>query len=95
MDCCIFSASAEWLPTSFLIQTSDVLPDGRRRVTIEYRFDSPKEHARWHVAVYIVREDRRYVVDDFEGGLDDPASERWFVSREEPECKQGKWVATY
>ena len=62
---------------------------------MEYRFDSPYEHARWHVAVYIVKEGRRYVVDDFEGGLDDPEPDRWFVGGEDPHCKRGKWVGSY
>lgn len=95
VDCCVFSASADWSPTGFAVRKSDALPDGRRRVTIEYRFDSAHEHARWNVAVYIVKEGQRYVVDDFEGGLDDPASGRWFVSADDPQCKQGKWVGAY
>lgn len=93
VDCCVFSASADWTPTSFFLRSSDPLPDGRRRVVIEYRFDSPHEHARWHVAVYVVKEDLRYVVDDFEGGLDDQESDRWLVVGDDPRCKDGKWMA--
>ena len=92
VDCCVFSASADWSPTSFQLQESNVLPDGRRRVTIQYRFDSPYEHARWHVAVYVAREEQRYVIDDFEGGLD-PGDESWLVAQGMPQCKQGKWVS--
>jgi hypothetical protein len=95
VDCCVFSDSADWSPTSFALQNSSLQPDGRRRVTIEYRFDSPYEHPRWHVAVYIVKEDGRYVVDDFEGGLDKPSSDHWFALEEGPQCKHGKWVAPY
>jgi hypothetical protein len=95
VDCCVFSASADWSPTSFALQESNASPDGRRRVTIEYRFDSAHEHARWHVAVYIVKEGQRFVVDDFEGGLDDPKSDRWFEVRDDSQCKQGKWVSPY
>jgi hypothetical protein len=95
VDCCVFSASADWSPTSFVIQKSEPLSDGRRRVTVEYRFDSASEHARWHVALYVTREGVRYVVDDFEGGLDEPRSERWFVLNESRDCRAGKWVAGY
>lgn len=95
VDCCVFSASADWSPTSFSLQKSITLPDGRRRVAIEYRFDSEHEHARWHVAVSIVRDEQSYVVDDFEGGLDDPEADRWFVGAEDPQCKQGKWLGSY
>jgi hypothetical protein len=95
VDCCVFSASADWLPTSFALQESSALPDGRRRVTIEYRFDSPHEHARWHVAVYVIREGNRYVVDDFEGGLDEPPSQRWLTVGEMTDCRDGAWVPPY
>jgi len=95
VDCCVFSASADWSPTSFVIQESEPLSDGRRRVVVEYRFDSTNEHARWHVAMYVVREGKRYGVDDFEGGLDEPKSERWFVLTEPPGCRSGKWVGGY
>jgi hypothetical protein len=40
VDCCVFTASADWFPTSFALQKSELMPDGRRRVTVEYRFDS-------------------------------------------------------
>jgi hypothetical protein len=95
VDCCVFSASADWLPTSFSIQKSELLPDGRRRLTVEYQYDSATEHARWHVALYILNEGQRHVVDDFEGGLDDPQSERWLEAADHPQCKQGKWVGPY
>jgi hypothetical protein len=95
VDCCVFSASADWSPTSFALQDSEELPDGRRRVTVEYRFESTKEHGRWHVAVYVVNEGGRFVVDDFEGGLDDPESERWFAATQDPDCKDGKWISPY
>lgn len=95
VDCCVFSASADWSPTSFVIQKSEPLSDGRRRVTVEYRFDSAYEHGRWHIALYVTREDGRYVVDDFEGGLDEPEADRWFVLSESPDCRAGKWVAGY
>lgn len=92
VDCCVFNASADWFPTSFQLQESTALPDGRRRVTIQYRFDSPYEHAKWLVAVYVTREEQRYVIDDFAGGLD-PGDLPWFVAEGMPECKQGKWVS--
>lgn len=93
IDCCVFSDSAEWLPTSFMLQDSTLQTDGRRRITVEYRYDAPQEHPRWHVALYIVKEGERYVVDDFEGGLD--RSDHWFATLEGPECKEGKWAGPY
>lgn len=95
VDCCVFSASADWSPTSFSVQESSLLPDSRYRFTVEYKFDSPVEHGTWHVAIYVKKEGDHYVVDDFEGGLDDPPSERWFVAKDDPQCKEGKWVGAY
>jgi hypothetical protein len=95
VDCCIFSASADWLPDSFAIQESRRLPDGRQRVTVEYGRDSPREPETSHIAVYVTNEGGRYVVDDFEGGFDDPQSDRWFVADDDPNCKEGKWVGTH
>lgn len=91
VDCCVFTASADWSPTSFQLRKAELIADGRTRVTVEYRFDSPYEHARWMVALYIVKEDRRYVVDDFEGGVD-RGSVSWFVLSPWPQCQNGKWV---
>jgi hypothetical protein len=95
VDCCVFSASADWPPTSFVVQKAESLSDGRYRFTVEYQYDSDREHDRWHVAMYVARENNRYVVDDFEGGLDDPESEHWFVLGEPPQCSSGKWVDRY
>jgi hypothetical protein len=95
VDCCVFSASADWLPTSFRIQRSALLSDGRRRVTIEYRYDSPREHARWRVAVYVIREKDRYVVGDFEGDVDEPPPKHWFIGSPDHDCKDGKWISQY
>jgi hypothetical protein len=95
VDCCVFYASNDWHPTSFVLQNSQLLSDGRHRVTVEYRFDSPYEHGLWHVAVYVAEEQGRYVVDDFEGGLDGGETEHWFELVEPPECKSGKWVAPF
>ena len=69
VDCCVFTASVDYSPTSFMLKSSRLQPDGRWRITVEYAYDSSREHGRWLVAVYIVKEAGRYVVDDFEGGL--------------------------
>jgi hypothetical protein len=93
VDGCVFSSSADWLPTGFAIQQTSLLPDGRRRVVIEYRYDSHGEHARWHVAVYVSREKDHYVVDDFEGGLDEAPTEHWLIRDPYGGCRDGKWVS--
>lgn len=95
VDCCVFSASADWSPTQCVIQSSESLPDGRQRVVVEYQFDSPHEHARWHVALYVARDGEGDVVDDFEGGLDDPPTGHWFALDQPAECKSGKWISGY
>jgi hypothetical protein len=95
VDCCVFSASSDWFPTSFVIQQTSLLSDGRRRVVIEYRYDSPREHGRWRVALYVSSENGRYVVDDFEGDVDEPPSERWFIRSPDRDCKDGKWISGY
>jgi hypothetical protein len=92
VDCCVFSASADWPPTSFVLKSSRLQSDGRWRTTVEYAYDSSREHARWPVAVYVVKEAGRYVVDDFEGGLGGPEASHWFVLDDIPSCKDGKWV---
>ena len=94
VDCCVFSDSADWSPTSFKIVESKSLRDSRQRVIVEYRYDSATERGRWRVALYVAQEQRHFVVDDFEGGLDDP-SQHWFASAGMPECKSGKWKLAY
>ena len=93
IDCCVFSGSSDWSPNSFAIQNSAPVSDGRRRVVIEYRYDSPSERSRWPVAVYVVGEEGRYVIDDFEGGLGQRDS--WFVTTGSPHCRDGKWITGY
>lgn len=93
VDCCVFSASADWFPNHFALLKSAPAAGGRRRVLVEYRYDSPQEHARWRIALYIALEQGRYVVDDFEVNADDSELEPWFVSSGSSNCKNGRWIS--
>lgn len=92
VDCCLFSASNDWFPSSFEILSSEALPDGRRIVSIQYRYESQQEHGAWQVAVIVAREDGRYLIDDFVGDLDEPFSEPFFLSSGFAECQDGRWI---
>jgi hypothetical protein len=92
VDCCLFTASNDWFPSSFEILSSEALPDGRRIVSIQYRYESPQEHGAWQVAVIVAREHGRYLIDDFVGDLDEPFSEPFFLSSGFAECQDGRWM---
>jgi len=95
VDCCVFSDSNDWNPTSFALIDSSPMPDGSRRVKVKYCYDSPTEHAQWYVAIYITEENGRFVVDDFEGEADEAGSQPRLLSKVIWPCKAGRWTEAY
>lgn len=93
VDCCLFSASADWFPNSFTVGHPKMLKDGRYEVPVEYRYKIPAEDHRWSVAVIVKREDGKYVVDDFIGDYANPPVQPWTWSRDWEGCRAGEWIA--
>jgi hypothetical protein len=99
-DCCLFSSGSDGMPRHFRIVGTKTLPDGRRRVDVEYTFidmfasRSTDASASWtHLdAVVLALVKDRYLVDDFVYVGEEPSDASLLLSESFSGCEGRKWV---
>jgi hypothetical protein len=93
VDCCLFSGSADGMPTSFSPGPTRVLPDGRYQTSIDFVRRESADVVTWRDAVILVREGGRLVVDDLVYDVDTASRDDGRLSDALRECQGRKGIA--
>jgi hypothetical protein len=64
VDCCLFSGSADGMPTSFELGPTKVLPDGGYQIMVDFVRRETADVIKWRDAVVVMKDGDHFAIDD-------------------------------
>jgi hypothetical protein len=92
VDCCLFSSSADGMPTSFALGLTEVLPDGRYQITVDFIRKETTDVIRWRDAVIVKKEGDHLAIDDLVYDVDRGSGDEGRLSKSFQDCRGGRWI---
>jgi hypothetical protein len=92
VDCCPFSGAADGMPTSFALGPTEVLPDGRHRVVVNFVRKETHDVITWRDAAIVMKEDDRFVLEDVIYDVDPASGQHGRLSENFDDCRDRRWI---
>jgi hypothetical protein len=91
VDCCLFSSSPDGMATSFTPGPTEILPDGRYQVVVDFVRKEKTSVITWRDAVILLKDGDRFLVEDVYDA-DASAREKLEPSERFQGCQGRHWV---
>lgn len=92
VDCCLFSGTADGMPTSFTLGPTEVLPDGRHQIVLDFTRKETAGVIKWRDAAIVMKEGDRFAIDDVVYDVDPASRETVRLSELFIGCRGRRWI---
>jgi hypothetical protein len=92
VDCCLFSGTADGMPTSFALGPTEVLPDGRHQIIVDFVRKETAGVIKWRDAAIVMQEGDRFAIDDVVYDVDPASRDRVRLSEMFQGCRGRRWI---
>jgi hypothetical protein len=92
VDCCLFSGSADGMPTSFELGPTKVLPDGRYQTMVDFVRKESADVIKWRDAVIVMKDGDHFAIDDVVFDADTASTDSGQLSHSFQGCRGRHWV---
>lgn len=102
VECCLFSDTADGMPTSFTLGPTEVLRDGRYQIAVDFvhketaaTYGDPKRPLgviKWRDAAIVTKEDDHFAIDDVVYDVDTASRGDGRLSKSFQGCRGRRWV---
>ena len=92
VECCLFSGSPDGMPTSFSLGPTEILPDSRYGIVVDFVRKESAGDITWRDAVIVVKDGAHFAVDDVVYDADRGSMTTGRLSDSFQGCRGRHWI---